>query len=384
MNIDREEAKKVLLTGGRAPVTLELARMLAQEGHDVYVADSFAAQLTKSSNCVKQSFFIHSPVHNFERFIADLVDIIKVNQIDQLIPTCEEIFYIAKGKKRLEQYCYVLSSDLPFLLKLHHKYEFIKLVEARGLDTPSSFLAYSKEEMKQHYKELAGEAILKPTYSRFGSQVLYLNERTLANLKIPEGEYIVQKRIFGQPICSYSVFFDGKLVAHTQYKVVYTAGNSAGVQFRHLEHKKVEDWVRKFFEGERVTGQFAFDFIETDTGNLFPLECNPRSTSGIHLFAGLPLASRLIGKDTSLLQPLPQTKRMIALAMLIYGWRKQGKRNWFKALIRSHDVIWNRRDIKPFFYQFYAYYAILKQSIRLGKHPLETTTFDIEWNGEQT
>lgn len=374
--------KRVLLTGGRAPVTLELARLFASVGHTVFVADSLRAQLTKSSKTIKKSFLIHRPAFEYEAFIEDLIKIIQEEDVDLLVPTCEEVFYVAKGKSQLESYCNVFCPDLPLLLQLHHKYEFIKQAEERGLLTPPSFLIFNKKELTHALEEIGDEAVLKPVYSRFGANVVFVNKNSMGNLQFPDGEYVVQKRIIGQPICSYSVFVEGELVAHTQYKVEFSAGNSASIHFQHIEHPKIESWVKRFFAEEKVTGQFAFDFIETSEGELFPLECNPRSTSGIHLFKNLPLADAFLGVSNTLLKPATDSTRMIGLAMLIYGWRKGGIKKWFKAFLQSKDIIWSVNDIKPFFYQFYSYTSILKLAFKIKKSPIEATTYDIEWNGD--
>lgn len=37
-------------------------------------------------------------------------------------------------------------------------------------------------------------------------------------------------------------------------------------------------------ETENLSGMFGFDFIEEANGTTYVIECNPRATSGIHLF----------------------------------------------------------------------------------------------------
>lgn len=375
--------KRILLTGGRAPVTLDLARMFDQFDYEVYVADSFSKQLTKSSKAVKRAYTISKPATNFTAFVNDLVQIIKKENINLLIPTCEEVFYIAKGKSILEQYCSVFCPDLSVLLPLHHKYEFIKKVEEKGLLAPPSLMVRRKEELSNVLDQFDGEVVVKPVFSRFGTEVLFINKYSLPNVHLPVGEYVVQKRINGKPICSYSIFHEGNLVAHTQYEVVFSAGNSAAIYFQPLSHSKVEQWVKTFFASEKVTGQFAFDFIETKEGNIYPLECNPRSTSGIHLFSELPLPHCFFGDVKATLYPLPNIERMIGLAMLLYGWRKGNWKQWWKTFLQAKDVIWSRKDPTPFFYQFVSYFAIFLLSFRIKKSPIATTTYDIEWNGDE-
>ena len=74
---------KILLTGGRAPATLYLARLLYRQGYDVYVADSIPFYLAKYSNKIKKSFVLPSP-HQKDEYIASLSDILKKYEIDIL------------------------------------------------------------------------------------------------------------------------------------------------------------------------------------------------------------------------------------------------------------------------------------------------------------
>ena len=55
-----------------------------------------------------------------------------------------------------------------------------------------------------------------------------------------------------------------------------------------MEHAAARAWVETFVAREGYTGQIAFDFIETEAGVMYALECNPRATSGVHLLAAHP------------------------------------------------------------------------------------------------
>ena len=93
---------KFLITGARAPVALELARNLSKDGHTVYIADSLRFPLARCSNFVKKIFRIAAPRLSLSQFKNDLQKIIKDYNIDLLIPTCEEVFYISAIKSSLE------------------------------------------------------------------------------------------------------------------------------------------------------------------------------------------------------------------------------------------------------------------------------------------
>src|SRR5579862_3436967 len=95
----------VLLTGGRAPVTLDLARKFARAGYCVSVAESSPVHLCRYSNSVRNCYDVPPPNTEPAAFIAALIEIIREEQIDLLIPTCEEVFFVAQGLERLSEYC---------------------------------------------------------------------------------------------------------------------------------------------------------------------------------------------------------------------------------------------------------------------------------------
>ncbi|MFE8702041.1 ATP-grasp domain-containing protein [Cytobacillus sp. FJAT-54145] len=372
--------KTVLLTGGRAPVTLDLARYFSAAGYHIYVADSFPQSLCKASNCIKGFFTITSPVENYDRFLADLKGIILKQKINLLIPTCEEVLYIAKGKEELSNLCHVFCSELPFLLSLHNKYTFIKSASDKGLQVPTTYLVKNKEELTQAL-QLVGAAVMKPVYSRFASKVIYSDSQHVKEVpvssKVP---YVVQERITGRFLCSYSVIHQGSIKAHVVYDANYTAGNGASILFKSVDHEGIRNWVTNYFEDSNAEGQFSFDFIEKEDGQIYPIECNPRATSGVHLFNGKSLPSAIVEAKEE--NPDSQKREMIGLAMLIYGWQKKNKRQWLKDFFHSKDVVWSKKDSMPFLYQFRSYFSILRLSRKLNVTPLEASTHDIEWNGE--
>src|SRR5512140_1701805 len=100
----------VLLTGGRAPATLELARLFHRSGHRVFVAESLRGHLSAPSRAVNGNFVVPPPRQDTEGFIKALRGIIAAQHIDLLIPTCEEIFYVSKGLHELP--CKVLAEPI--------------------------------------------------------------------------------------------------------------------------------------------------------------------------------------------------------------------------------------------------------------------------------
>jgi len=377
----------ILLIGGRAPATLELARAFHRAGHTVFMAESLRGHLSQPSNAIAQNFFVPSPRQQTDAFIQALKQIIIENKIDLLIPTCEEVFYVAMHREQLP--CTVFSDSIQNLNHLHNKWNFMIKAMEYELFIPETILISSEDDLLHAYAQWRG-LILKPVYSRFAARTLILPplKKALSTLTFDrESPWIAQEYIHGQQYCTYSVCHNGHITAHTTYPSTFTAGQGATIVFQHVEHLPIFNWVKIFVKKNQFTGQIAFDFIETPQGILYALECNPRATSGAHLLASHPqFIESFTNPDMECITPLDHHSSMLATAMLIYGLpaaiRKNHIMQWIKTFFNSNDVILDFKDPLPSLLQFRSIFSYLLLAQKNKISPLEASTFDIEWNGE--
>lgn len=369
--------KRILLTGARAPVTLHLARLFGKCGHRVIVCDSFPYTLCKYSKFIAKSFVVAKPKQETKQFIQDLQNIIKTEKIDLLIPTCEEVFYIAKYQDQL--HCEVFVDNFAKMNLLHHKYQFIEQVKAMGQFVPATEILSSEKQIEEMLKTY-GKVVIKPIYSRFNTKTMFVTKGdSLPKIQqSKKNRLLIQQFIEGKQYCSYSIAKNGQVLAHSLYKSEFSA-SGATIAFSHIHHDRIYHWVKQFVAKINYTGQIAFDMIVDSAENIYPIECNPRSTSGIHLFSEDALPRAFLEKGNSPCFPKEKNQTMITLAMLLYGKKN---RQWLKMFFKSKDVLFSLEDVKPFFYQFISYYQLLKLSRQKKMGIFETTTYDIEWNGE--
>lgn len=486
MSIDRygEDCKTILLTGGRAPCTLELARAFRAAGHRVLVAESVRHHLCRVSRAVERSFYVPAPNDDAALFLDKIEQIIIEEKVDVLIPTCEEVFYIAKGRDRIARHCMVWVSSIEQLGELHNKWEFILLAERLGLSVPATRLITSEKEWLAYGKQepLEASLVLKPVYSRFASQVLFIDkdeqaavrqrlltrnlpfspastERAASSAEVKpvvqaalteqvasteqaasiaeakpviqavlseqvastkktassaetkpiskkatlstqalQTAWVAQRRIDGRHICTYSVAFEGELLAHAAYISQHRVGHGASVYFSAIEHKECLDWVRKLVKAIRFTGQIAFDFIQAAGSNeLYAIECNPRATSGVHLLAAEPdfvqafvkpqaFKQALEHERSTLLQPKSASASMLTAAMLAAGLQDirsfKQLRRWFRDVRAARDVVFSRSDPMPGLESLRVVYDVWRTSRRKKITLQQATTIDIDWNGD--
>ena len=381
--------RRVLLTGARAPVTLELARLFAARGHEVCIAESVRQPLCRFSRAVRRTFHVPAPNHDLEGFADALARIITKYRIDVLLPTCEETFHVARIRARLPDRCRVVCEELPKLRQLHSKYAFIELARSLGLPAPATRRETSRAALEEDIVS-RDPIVLKREFSRFGCGTLVRPTRreALDGLEVSEDvPWVVQEFIEGAQLCTYSVANAGKVVAHAAYPADWTAGQGATVSFAHAEHRAAERWVERFVEATGYTGQIAFDFIVRPDDVALPIDCNPRATSGAHLFRpGDGLCDALLGEAEDRITPTPSHRAMIALAMLLYGLPTAVLQlrlgAWLREFLAARDVIFRWRDPAPAFGQLISYLEVGVIALRADASMLEASTLDIEWNGE--
>lgn len=381
--------KKILITSGRSPVTLDLARQLQQAGHTIFIADSLQWHICRFSNAVSKSFVIRSPKQNTQDFIEDLVRIVKQEKIDLLIPVYEEALYLAQHQERFPSHCQVFVSSFSLLKELHNKWLFNQKLQQMEFDYPKSFLIQTKEDLKQ--LDPSKNYALKASYSRAGLKIYKLStphEMPSSLIIEPSNPWIAQEWLEGGKFCTYSVCHQGSVLAHATYPVGYTVDGKGCIVFEAIDHPAILKWVQRFVKKTGYTGQIAFDLIELPDQRLFAIECNPRATSGAHLFSPAKRLDQAFLNNT--LEPISPSKgysRQLAIAMLLYGWKRQAHadntvQRFIKTLVSVQDIIFSYQDMKPLLMQPFVFLHLWLHSRRANLSLPAFFVFDYEWNGE--
>ena len=229
--------------------------------------------------------------------------------------------------------------------------------------------------------------VFKPAYSRFASRTLIRpSTKELQTIQPSiQSPWVAQKFIPGREYCSFSVLQQGRVIAHACYHPRYRVGRGSGIYFEVAQPELVDHFISHFGAQTGYTGQVGFDFIENNDGKFFVLECNPRATSGIHLFNNQrpALVNNLIQKNSiSILRPNSHP-RMVSLAMLLFGATKYGyQKNFWKDYKIAQDVISEVKDVKPMLAQIPGIMEISWRAINRRCNILEAATADIEWDGQ--
>src|SRR5215213_5808166 len=342
----------ILITSSRAPVALELIRAFGRAGHRVYATDTMRWTVGSHSRYLAQHIVTPPPRYDSAGFGDALLQIIERARIDWLIPTSEEVFFVARHHQALAAVTRVFTEPLDVLDALHHKHRFQLRCAALGIRTPRTALAHDAAELRAALPCFPAY-LLKPAYSRFATQIITncgprAGQIALDScLPTPARPWLIQQYIDGDSICSYSTLHGGHVTAHCAYVTPHKVNHGSGVQFETIEGTKTLAIVRELGAALGYTGQLSLDFILGKEG-LYLLECNPRATSGVHLIDPYALIGGLTDPDQPTWVEPAGRQRQLALALLASGLTQpHGWPALLCDLAHVRDVIFERNDPLP-------------------------------------
>jgi hypothetical protein len=381
----------VLITGARAPAALDLARSFRAAGYAPHLADCSPCRTARISKVPRGVHAYASPVSAPERFARDIDELVRSLDPVMVIPVCEEVFHLAALARRRP----VLAERLfapPFdiLRALHSKRLFARGCIERGLLVPQTWPVRERGDLGPLPP---GDAlVLKPEYSRFGvGAAIRPSPAALAALPIGDGRaWVAQSYVQGTEVSFYAVARCGSLAAFGAYGSAWRERGGASYAFAPLDAPlaaplrdiaaTLADWV-----GD---GQFACDVIVDDRGQPWLLECNPRATSGVHLFRRDAALAQAFTGAARRVEPQDEGLLYVAPAFWLLGLSaalRDGKlMDWRRDRRRGRDVIGADGDGAPRVGAL-ADAAAFAISALAARHSLaEAMTADIEWNGETT
>lgn len=383
---------RVLITGSRAPVALDLARQLAQAGHQVWMADSQRWPIGRFSKYIQAYHRLPRPVEQLAQFRECVERIVAENKIDRIIPTCEEIFFFdeAWSKSGL-----AVRSPLDCLQKVHSKFQFARLVESllfEGVSSPATELVDSTSDLER-FLETSAEYVFKPVYSRFASRTLIRpSSKSLRSLVKPtqSDPWVAQRFVEGKEYSTYCIAHQGRLAAIACYHSIFKAGKGSGIYFVPHRDEPVVKFSAALVEKLQFTGQLGLDLIQDSQGKIWILEGNPRATSGVHLFlAHDQLACSLLGlrrPDHPLVQPSSTQPIALSFAMPFWGVKSAYQQGLLASFLnlwwKARDPVIQFRDFAPTLGILAALCELSWISLREGCSLAQASTHDIEWNGE--
>lgn len=361
--------RTVLLTLGRLPKGLDIARSFAAAGWRVVVAEPFGWTLVGASRAVAASHKVTAPAVSPARYLADLADVVAAEGVSLVVPVSEETMHVAHltGVP-------VFTRPAADVLRAHHKLGFIGLAQGLGLDVPASFALGTPEAAAL---ALRTDFITKPVHSCSGRGVRFFAAG--APPPVEPVETVLQARVAGDIISSCAIAREGRVVGNALYRGTQFSG-SVAIAFERIELATAEAWIARFVAGTGWTGFVSFDFIVDEAGRPWAIECNPRATSGLHFFETADIAPAVLEGRT----PRFRRERDLQQFYSCLTELRPGRRGYFGRLRRLfglRDACWEWRDPWPFVSMIGTSWPIIREAGRSGMTFGEVATLDVGWSG---
>ncbi|MEP1229456.1 MAG: hypothetical protein ABJG88_02150 [Litorimonas sp.] len=380
-------SKKVLITGARAPVAIDLSRSFMAAGYAPILADSVYPWAAKASKSRARPICRHpKPRYEFEQFSNWLKAYVRDEKPALIIPTCEEVFYVAAAAQNGGFLDRVFTSKLETLKILHSKIDFPNLLDTLGVTAPKTWRIRRQSDLDTLPRPL-NEYVFKPEYSRFGTATLIRPDlKTLENISFKTGlDWAAQSFIAGDEICFWSIAREGEIIGHAAYKPLWRYGRSAAYAFKHVQSEAALHVAQSIAKAINYTGHLSFDIILTPNGEAIPIECNPRAVSGLHLLdAQSALAQTIMGQTELNIEVAD--RRHISLAMACLGLPSAILSRRLPAFLSdwkaSSDVLGRPGDKGPIAGAMLDAARFTFTGLGRFKTATAETTDDIEWNGQ--
>jgi predicted ATP-grasp superfamily ATP-dependent carboligase len=313
----------ILISGGKMTKALQLARSFYNAGHRVILIESDKYWLTGHRYSWAVDRFYTVPDPRSQEYSQALLAIVKQESIDVYVPVCSPIasYYDAEVQTVLSPYCTVMHVDVEMLQRLDDKYEFATDAQALGLRVPKSYkithpqqvidFDFTNEQRKYIIKSIPYDSVRRLDLTKLPCDSPAQTTAFVNSLPISESKpWVMQEFIPGQEYCTHSTVRNGQLQLHCCCE-----SSAFQVNYEHIDRPDIENWIRIFVGSLNLTGQVSFDFMQADDdGEIYAIECNPRTHSAITMFYNHPdVAQAYLQADA-----LAQTVRPLATSRPTY------------------------------------------------------------------
>lgn len=361
-----DNPQNVLITGGKMTKALQLARSFHRAGHNVILIETDKYWLSghRFSNAVNKFYTVTAPERDADAYCQAILKIVRQENINAFIPVSSPVasYYDSLAGELITPYCQVIHFSPEVTQLLDDKFTLCEKAYSLGLTVPKAFLItnpqqildfdFQSDRSKYLIKSIRYNSVsrLDMTKLPFAQMEDYVN-----NIPISvENPWIMQEFITGQEYCTHSTVRKGKIRLHCCSK-----SSPFQVNYKHIEKPEIYSWVEKFVKELNLTGQISFDFIQTEDGTVYPIECNPRTHSAITMFYNHPgLATAYLQdseeqKAVSTIIPRPDSKPTYWLYHEIWRLTEvtsfSDLQAWIRKVFKGKDAIFQADDPLPFF-----------------------------------
>ncbi len=294
---DNELSGRVIVTYGRSLIALMIARSLGARGIEIIGCDDVGMTVLSFSRYVEETHIYTSPDKDEERFIEDLVRIVRENRPDDdrpyvLIPGFYEAKLIARHRSRFEDLITVACPDYESIDSVDPKDHLARTAIDLNLEIPRTWLPKNEQDLRDAESEMNFPLFIKPPDDVGGrgvSRVDDMDELVEAFRHLQKRyrgkQLLVQQKATGVDYCYCGLFNRGELVASMVYRNLQKFPNEAGpgVLRETVDSSLFDEIAGRLMKPLKWHGVAEIDFMWDGEAETKPLmiEVNPRFWAGL-------------------------------------------------------------------------------------------------------
>jgi len=285
-------AKKVLVLDGMAPSSLAITRSLGRKGLHIHVGEVCKPNIASYSKYVKKYVRYSSPMDNPEYFVKDLIEIVKQEKYDALIPATEETtLLISKNMQTFQNYTNVFLAEYDTLHQFADKGKTVKFANKLNIPTPKTYFQEDTdiETIKQNIEY---PVLIRPRISSGSRGIKKVKnssefDAVYKEIKSEYGEPIIQEFIKKTGYSTACILLDDKQneVASFTYERVkeYPLNGGPTVVGISTSDSFILRSSLKLLKKAKWKGVAEVEFILNENGKPLLLEVNPRFWTPVNL-----------------------------------------------------------------------------------------------------
>jgi hypothetical protein len=377
------EQARVLVTGGRLPVSVGLVQALGQDGGRVDVADTYKFAAALHSSWASAAHTVPSPALDTLAFIDAVAGIVRERAIGLVIPSFEEGFYLARYRHRIP--VPVFAPDFQAIQSLHNKAAFIDLCAKLSLPTPASVAVTSHAALTQAVGQF-DRYLARPAFSRGGAYCLTNHGPRAGEMRIDECNptqehpWVVQEFVEGTDASTFSIVRDGKVLVHGVYEPLIEAKGGFSVRFSSIDDFGTLPAAVKVAEYFGYTGFLCFD-CRRMADRFVMLECNPRLDAGVFVTPPEWVSAAVLAQPDAVRMVEAGAKRQYDAILLSKGEIQIPLRERVRLLLTEPDALVSGYDLLPaiLFYTGRRHWAAVASREHLDY--VAAFVEDVSWDG---
>lgn len=282
---------KILVTDGPNKTSLAVVRALKNDNYFIGVVSQYSKIITLASysKYCDITHIIKANLDDIDSYAADLLDILKSNSYDVLIPVgLKSYLAVSKYKSQFELFTKVVVADWNSIEVAFNKDKTMDFAFKLDVPIPKTTILCSEDDLKdiKNYPVVIKSSDNSGNFVKYCNDELELAQKFTSLSLSSKTSIIAQEYILGFGCGFYGVYNNGKLIAHFLHKRIkefpITGGASAVAESYFDE--KLYTYGKKICDELKWHGPIMVEFkydIKTDDYKL--IEINPKLWGSLDL-----------------------------------------------------------------------------------------------------